>query len=167
MELVVIAVCIIGFTLLITYWFLPGRLNPMIDAGIGIAKIAVHAMLTVLFGAMSLWIEGIEKHIAKPIRRIIQKIHIPFGVIVACSLILGLSVVALDHQYGRQLFLSDETIPFYHITIMEQSYWISWYALSIGGFLIGYSLLAILLAILEGVLSLLNQPVRISVIVRG
>ncbi len=156
---------IFGAALFLTWWFLLGLLNPLIDAAAAIVKTALVAILTVFFMGISKLSDAIDMYIQEPIRRFIQKI--PISVKILFYLLLGLGIFAGDQLYGKQLFEFDETIQFYRLSIEGQSYWVSVYALVLSGFFVGLAVLYSIGEILKALNYILDQPVRISVIVRG
>jgi len=156
---------IITASLFLTWWFLMDLLTQFIDAVLAIVKTALVAILTVFFMGISKLSDAIDQYIQAPIRRFIQKI--PISVKILFYLLLGLGIFAGDHLYGKQLFELDETIQFYRLSIEGQSYWVSVYALVLSGFFVGLAVLYSIGEILKALNYILDQPVRISVIVRG
>ncbi len=154
---------IITFSLFFTYWFLLGLLTPLIDAVIAIVATAFVAILTVFFGYIGRLSDAIHNIIVNPVRSIIQKIPISFKIV--CYLLLGLGIFAGDQRFGKQLFEFDETIQFYRLSIEGQSYWVSLYALVLSGFFIGMAALYSIGVIWKALKFILDQPIRIFIVV--
>lgn len=145
-----------GLTVL-TLWFAEGLLNPFIKAAASIIFTALLVLFKFFFG----WIGIVLVKITKPFRNI----HFPPFVKALLYFLFGAMFFVLDQIYGKQLFELDETILFYHVHIGGWSFWISKYAIMIGGFFIFISACYMIGIILRGLNKLLDHPVHISIVI--
>jgi hypothetical protein len=149
-----------------TVWFAQGLLNPFIHIVLSIIACALEIVLTFFFGWIGKLSNVIEAKITKSIRRAIDRIHIPRLIKALMYFLVGTTVFILDYLYGKILFNYDETIPFYHYYFFGKSYWMSSYAIIIGGFFILVSAMYVLGVILRGLNKLLDRPIRVSIVVQ-
>lgn len=147
----------------VTIWFSKGLLNPFIDAVGAITRCAIESTLTVFF-----WpINAINKTIDKRIRLPIQKFHkrIPPWIVTCWYLLLGISIFGLDQIWGTRIFNVDETTPFYPIDIMKKQYWISFYAITFGGWFMLLVVLRVLGSILSWTVRLLDKNFKLNILI--
>jgi hypothetical protein len=156
---------LLTFSGILTVWFMRGLLNPYINVTFAIIRCAIESTLTLFFKPISVVSNSIEQKITKPIRRITNSIHIPKPLKALFYLCCGVGIFYADQKYGKTMFNLDETIRFYQVAIMNKSYWVSEYAIWVGGFCIGLASLYILVEIFRGLNKLLDHPIGITVVV--
>ena len=145
---------------IITVWFAEGRLNSFLDVTFSILKYVILAKLTKYFNYIAKVSDVIDSNVTKPIHDAITRIPTYAKTII--YLLLGISIILLDHQYGKALFTTDETIPFYNINFQNREYWISLYALAIGGFFLVLAMLRVTSALLSWLLNFFDRTIHLS-----
>lgn len=153
-------------TAFVTWWFLLGLLNPFIDSASSIIKCAVSTVFFFFFGPIIKLINKLYNTIIKPVRRTLQKVHLPYVIKAIFYLFLGVGIVILDQLYATKIFAEDQT-TFYNIVFQGKKYWITQIATIAGGFFIGLGTLYTLDLILNGINKLLDRMIRISIVIRN
>lgn len=154
---------IAGASSFLTWWLLLGLLNPYIDAILGILKCAFGVLLNFLADGIFKLVFLINRILVKPIRKMIQKIHIPTVIKGVIFLALGISIFALDHFYATKIYAEDQT-TFYDFIIFGKKYWVTQVALMYGGIFIFLASLYFLKVILQLLNKMLDHPLDISIV---
>lgn len=149
----VLLLFIITATGVVTYWFILGLLNTFIKNSFSIIGCAFSVLLTFFFSCLN-------RFFIKPVRKIIQSIHIPLGIKIVFYLLIGIGIFVLDHMYGTTFYEMDET-TFHHFLFQGKTYWITEQALYIGGFFIGLGLFLTLVQFLKALFTFLDKPISL------
>jgi hypothetical protein len=159
----ILLVFLLTATGITTVWFSQGLLNQFLKNVLSIVACALDILFSFFFGYINKLSNVIDNRVTKPVRRVKSRIHIPRIVKALIYFLLGTGIFILDYFYGKALFNADETIPFYHVSALGRSYWISEYATILGGIFIFLGAINLLGVLLKALFTFLDYPVSISI----
>ncbi len=149
---------ILTLSAILTWLFLNQKLNAFINAVFSIVGTA----LAVIIGSCISLVSRTLNVLFGP-TPIFPPLRIPIFVKALICFLLGIAVLYIDHVYGARWFSADETIPFYKMDVADHVFWVSAYALSIGGFCIGLGSFYLVTPPVRAINALLSRPFQISI----
>ncbi len=160
----VVYLYVLTLSIILTVAYIQGLLTSFLQAGLSIISCAFDLIFGKIFlGWVSRTRDAIAFRITDPVNSFIDRI--PRGFKAMFFTLLGYSIFVLDHLYNTTLFAEDET-TFYDIVIYGHKYWITDYALMIGGVFLSYGLLYFFILISEVILYFVDRRIKIFVVVR-
>lgn len=151
-------------TVIITLAYAEGLLTQFLRNFASIISCAYDVVISdIFFGWINDTSDVIEVRITKPFHAFIEKI--PRIIKALFITLVGVAIFAFDHFYATKIFAEDQT-KFYDFMIMGTKYWVTELAFWYGIVILSYGILYLAIIIIGAILSLIDCPIRIAIVIR-